>query len=147
MGAMQDAVSRRRFVAWAGACFLPIASGCATRAAQLTVAALSPTGRLRASINLGNPILTNRDPATGQAVGVSVDLARALAGQLGVDVELLVVDAVGKSVAAVKSGHADVGFFAIDPLRNDGIRFTAPYMLISAWSGTRAARRSSPNST
>lgn len=34
------------------------------------VAAFAPTGRLRASINLGNPILAHADPATGQAGGV-----------------------------------------------------------------------------
>ena len=36
--------------------------------------AFTPTGKLRASINLGNPILAYRD-ADGQARGVSVDLA------------------------------------------------------------------------
>jgi ABC-type amino acid transport substrate-binding protein len=39
-------------------------------------------GQLRASINLGNPILAKKDPATGLPVGVSVDLARALAQKL-----------------------------------------------------------------
>ena len=43
--------------------------------------AFAPTGKLRASINLGNPILAHKDPKTGQAMGVSVDLARALAQQ------------------------------------------------------------------
>ncbi|MEP7101126.1 MAG: hypothetical protein ABI781_11495 [Burkholderiales bacterium] len=38
-------------------------------------AALAPGGRLRASINLGNPILANRDPVTREVAGVSVDLA------------------------------------------------------------------------
>ena len=30
----------------------------------------------------------------------------------------------------MRSGRADVGFFAIDPLRGEGIRFSAPYVLI-----------------
>lgn len=38
----------------------------------------SPTGNLRASINLGNPILASKRP-DGQPVGVSLDLARAFA--------------------------------------------------------------------
>lgn len=112
----------------ASASALLAAGGCATRSAA--AAALAPTGRLRASINLGNPILANRDAATGQPVGVSVDLARALAARLGVGIELMVFDAAAKSVEAVRSGQADVGFFAIDPQRSDGIRFTAPYVLI-----------------
>ena len=45
-------------------------------------------------------------------------------------IELMVFDAAAKSVEAVRSGQADVGFFAIDPQRSDGIRFTAPYVLI-----------------
>ena len=95
------------------------------------LAALAPTGRLRASINLGNPILARRDTATGAVSGVSVDLAQALAAQLGVPAELTVVEAAALSVAAVTAGQADIGFFAIDPQRaGGGIRFSAPYVLI-----------------
>nr|WP_145550544.1 ABC transporter substrate-binding protein [Variovorax boronicumulans] len=100
-----------------------------TRIAPDLVQAFTPTGRLRASINLGNPILAGRD-AAGQAKGVSVDLARAFAERLGVALELVVFDTAGKSVDAVKAEQADIGFFAIDPLRGEGIRFTAPYVLI-----------------
>jgi len=39
----------------------------------------APTGVLRASINLGNPILAQKNPVTGQPEGVSVDLATELA--------------------------------------------------------------------
>lgn len=90
--------------------------------------AFAPSGQLRASINLGNPILANRD-ASGP-FGVSIDLANELARRLGVGVELVVFDGAAKSVDAVKNERADVGFFAIDPLRSDGLRFTAPYVLI-----------------
>lgn len=92
--------------------------------------AFAPTGKLRASINLGNPILTNKHPQTGEPFGVSIDLARAFAKRLGVDIELVVFDAAGKSVEAVRNEQADIGFFAIDPLRGEGIAFTAPYVLI-----------------
>jgi len=90
----------------------------------------TPTGKLRASINLGNPILANRNIETGEVFGVSVDLANELAKRLGVDIELVVFDAAGMSVEAVKREEADIGFFAIDPLRGEGISFTAPYVLI-----------------
>ncbi len=89
----------------------------------------APTGTLRASINLGNPILANKD-AQGQAVGVSVDLATELAKRLGVPLSLVVFDAAGKSVDAVTQEKADFGFFAIDPVRGQGIAFTGPYILI-----------------
>lgn len=94
------------------------------------VAAFAPTGTLRAAINTGNPILAHVDRDTGSAGGVSVDIARALAARLGVPLDLVVVDAAGKSVQAVESGQADVGFFAIDPVRGANIAFTAPYVLI-----------------
>lgn len=91
---------------------------------------LCPTGKLRAAINLGNPILANVNPATNQPFGVSVDLAQELAGRLGVELELVVVTGAAKSVAALNDQSADVGFFAIDPLRGAEIAFTAPYVLI-----------------
>ncbi|MFS2019210.1 transporter substrate-binding domain-containing protein, partial [Massilia sp. CT11-108] len=60
----------------------------------------------------------------------SVDLAREFARRLGVDLELVVVDTAGKSVDAVATERADIGFFAIDPARGAAIAFTAPYVLI-----------------
>jgi polar amino acid transport system substrate-binding protein len=92
--------------------------------------AFAPTGSLRASINLGNPILAGTDPSSGAARGVSVDLAREFAKRLGVPIQLVVFDAAGKSVQAVTDEQADIGFFAIDPLRGAGIAFTAAYVLI-----------------
>jgi polar amino acid transport system substrate-binding protein len=104
------------------------------------VRAFTPTGRLRASINTGNPILASPDGAGG-ARGVSVDLAAGLAELLGVELELVVFDTAGKSVDAVTEERADIGFFAIDPKRGEGIRFTPPYVLIE---GCYAVRDESP---
>ena len=100
---------------------------------QAVVSSFTPTGKVRASINLGNPILANKDPVTGEPVGVSVDLARAFAKKLNVELELVVFDAAGKSVQAVSDEQADFGFFAIDPLRGEKIAFTAPYVLIEGY--------------
>jgi polar amino acid transport system substrate-binding protein len=153
MPLMPAVISRRRFVACTGASAMLASAGCATSplptpSAQAPTsdspsiaAALAPTGKLRACINLGNPILATRDSATSSPRGVSVDLARAFAAKLGVEVELVVVEAAGKSVETVKSGQADIGFFAIDPLRSEGIRFTAPYVLIE---GAYLVRQGSP---
>lgn len=94
------------------------------------VSAFAPSGTLRASINLGNPILANKDAATGEPVGVSIDLAREFARRLGVGIELVVFEKAAASVDAVKNEKADIGFFAIDPARSEGLRFTAPYVLI-----------------
>ena len=53
----------------------------------------------------------------------------------------MVFDTAAKSVEAVRAGQADVGFFAIDPLRGEGIAFTAPYVLIE---GSYLVREDSP---
>lgn len=108
------------------------------------VAALAPTGKLRASINLGNPVLASLDPKTGQPVGVSVDLANELARQLGVPVEFVVAQSAGTSVTNVSSGKADIGFFAVDPKRGEEIAFTDPYVLIE---GFYLVRNDSPIKT
>ena len=102
---------------------MPLPSAAVTRA-------LAPGGRLRAAINLGNPVLAHRDAATGEAGGVSVDLANALGRELDLEVELILFEKAVLSVDAVRGEQADVGFFAVDPARSDGLRFTAPYVLI-----------------
>ncbi|MDB5851009.1 MAG: transporter substrate-binding protein [Rhodoferax sp.] len=104
------------------------------------VARFAPTGKLRASINVGNPILARLDQ-DGKPFGVSIDLARGFGALLGVDVELVVFDAAGKSVEAVTQEQADFGFFAVDPVRGAGIAFTAPYVLIE---GAYLVKEASP---
>ena len=102
-----------------------------------------PTGKLRASINVGNPILARLDD-TGNAVGVSVDLAMAFAAELGLALDLRVFKSAGESVAAVSEGQADFGFFAIDPIRAEQLAFTEPYVLIE---GCYLVRDDSPLQT
>ena len=92
--------------------------------------ALAPTGVLRAAINLGNPILAHRHTETGEPAGVSVDMARAFALSLGLELTLSVFDSAGQSVEAASSNQVDIGFFAIDPLRGKDIAFSPPYVLI-----------------
>ncbi|MDB5856945.1 MAG: transporter substrate-binding protein [Ramlibacter sp.] len=96
--------------------------------AQL-LAQAAPSGKLRVSINVGNAILARRTD-DGGAAGVSVDLAREFARRLGAEVQLLVFATAAESVEAVRQQQADLGFFAIDPKRGDGIAFTAAYVLI-----------------
>jgi polar amino acid transport system substrate-binding protein len=123
------------------ACVQPSASSAQTNAAGASeapvdpaiVAALAPAGRLRASINLGNPVLASLDPASGRPVGVSVDLAAELARRLHVPLELVLSRSAGDSVDKVGNQQADIGFFAIDPKRGEQIAFTEPYVLIEGF--------------
>ncbi|MDQ4110124.1 MAG: transporter substrate-binding domain-containing protein [Actinomycetota bacterium] len=89
---------------------------------------LAPTGTLRASINLGNPVLAQGTPEAPS--GVTVDIAREMARRLGVPVSFQCFDAARKSFEALRSGAADVAFLAIEPARAAEVEFTAPYVLI-----------------
>jgi polar amino acid transport system substrate-binding protein len=89
---------------------------------------LAPTGKLRAAINLGNPVLAQGD-AKGPR-GVTVDLATELAKRLGVPLELVPFDGAGKVFEALKSNAWDIAFLAIEPVRAAEIAFTSPYVLI-----------------
>lgn len=102
--------------------------------------AFAPTGTLRVAINVGNAVLARRG-ADGHPSGVSVDLGRALAAQLGVDAQMIVVDTAGESVGLVDRDEVDIGFFAIDPARGAHIAFTPPYVLIE---GTYLVREEDP---
>ena len=101
-----------------------------TGAPAALVAELAPTGKLRAAINFDNPLLASRDPATGEAGGVSVELARELACRLGLDVDYVPYFAAGKVIEGVKAGVWDICFLAIDPVRAEQILFTPPYVVI-----------------
>ncbi|WP_418961137.1 transporter substrate-binding domain-containing protein [Streptomyces tritici] len=92
------------------------------------VSDLAPTGVLRASVNLGNPVLAQGTPEAPS--GVTVDLAREFGARLGVPVELLCFDAARKSYEAMASGRADVCFLAVDPAREAEVAFTEPYVVI-----------------
>ena len=111
---------------------------------RAVVSDLAPTGKLRAGINYGNPILAQGGPATADLRGVTVDLSRELARRIGVPVELVPYEAAGKMTDAVKAGAWDVAFLAVDPARASEITFTAPYLeiegtyLVPAESAIRA---------
>ncbi|MER5202831.1 transporter substrate-binding domain-containing protein [Streptomyces sp. NPDC002825] len=103
---------------------------------------LAPAGILRASVNLGNPVLAQGTPeAPG---GVTVDLAREIGARLGLPVELLCFDAARKSFDAMAEGRADLCFLAVDPARETEVAFTAPYVVIE---GVYAVPRGSALST
>ena len=89
---------------------------------------LAPSGVLRASINLGNPVLAQGTEAAPG--GVTVDIARELARRLELPLELVCFDAARKSFEAMTTGRADLCFLAIDPARATEVAFTAPYVVI-----------------
>jgi polar amino acid transport system substrate-binding protein len=89
---------------------------------------LAPAGVLRAALNLGNPVLVQGNSAA--PTGVTVDIAHAIAGRLGVPAEFRCFGAARESFEDAVSGRADICFMAIEPARAAEIAFTAPYVLI-----------------
>jgi polar amino acid transport system substrate-binding protein len=91
---------------------------------------LAPTGKLRVGINYGNPVLTTKDPISGQLGGVAVDLARELGRRTDLPVGLVGFESAGKMVEGLQAAAWDVAFLAVDPGREQEISFTAPYIEI-----------------
>ena len=101
---------------------------------------VAPLGVLRVAINLGNPVLAGLD-AEGEPSGISADLSRKLAAQLGLDIQWRVFKKADESVQCVRADEADIGFFAIDPVRGEGLHFSPPYVQIE---GAYMVRNDSP---
>ena len=104
----------------------------------------APTGKLRAAINLGNAVLAKKDEASGEARGLSVDLAAELARRLGCELELVLYNGAGKVVEAATAGAWDIAFLAVDPARAADIDFTQAYVIIE---GAYLVRSTSPIAT
>lgn len=111
-----------------------LVSACATtpQVPQATRAELAPTGKLRAGFNLGNTLLSAKDPATGVLRGVAVDLAHELGKRLGVPVEVAVFDSPAQLAEGAETDAWDIGFLAVEPARATIISFSPAYSEIEA---------------
>jgi polar amino acid transport system substrate-binding protein len=102
------------------------ASGSA--AAEPRVADLVQAGKVRLALFL--PQYT-KDPATGELRGlgmgfVALEVVRALAARLGIEMLAIENPTPLKAVEGVKTGVCDVAFLGIDPSRSAEIDFTPP---------------------
>ncbi len=102
---------------------------------------MAPGGVLRAGVNLGNPVIAQKDPAGGAPRGVGPELARELARRLGARIEYVTYETAGKMADAVRQGAWDVAMLAGDPQRANEIAFSAPYVEIE---GTYMVQAGSP---
>ena len=99
--------------------------------AQVTpdiVKSLAPSGKLRATINLGNMVLAQGTPDAPR--GITVDIANELGRRLGVPVEFHCFDAAGKAFENFAKQSFDIVFLAIEPVRAAQVEFTPPYVII-----------------
>jgi polar amino acid transport system substrate-binding protein len=93
---------------------------------------LVPTGTLRAGINLGNPILATKDPATGESSGVAIDLLAEVGRRLGVPVAVVAYESVAAMGDAAPTNVWDIAFLGSAPQREALMSFTAAYLEIEA---------------
>jgi polar amino acid transport system substrate-binding protein len=109
-----------------------IATVNAAQAADPRVPELVRTGKLRAGVGVVAPHWAVKDPATGELRGVAVEIARALANRLGVELAIVEYPSPPSVLDGLKSGAWDVGFLAIDPSRAALVDFAPPYLEIDA---------------
>ena len=93
---------------------------------------LAPTGKLRVGVNLGNFLLVNKDPATGELRGVVPDLAAELARRLGMTVELITYPGAGQLADAAKHRRLGRGLHRRRTAARGRIEFTPAYVEIQA---------------
>ena len=88
-------------------------------------------GYLRFAINLGNPVLTTLLP-DGSPGGITVELAKKLAAESQREARFVTWPTAGQVVDAALQDQWDIAFLAIDPAREDKLRFTPSYVTIES---------------
>jgi polar amino acid transport system substrate-binding protein len=92
---------------------------------------LAKDGAIRAAYLASNPAQAVKDPATGEARGVVVDLARELERTRGVKVTLVPSVNPQAVIDAVRKGEAEIGFVAYNPERAGPVEFSKTYLLVN----------------
>ena len=129
------------------ALLLVLAGGVATSEDVPVSRELAPTGSLRVAIAVGPAASTfwaTRDPASGEARGVTVELAKAAAATLHVPLKLIEYQNSGEIVAATATNAWDISFMPADAERAKFVDQGPPYVvyestyLVRAGSDVRA---------
>ena len=89
-------------------------------------------GKLRAGVGVVAPHWAVKDPQTGELRGVAVDIARALARRIGIELVAVEYPSPPAVLGGLKDSAWDVGFLAIDPSRAAVVDFSPPYLQIDA---------------
>ena len=98
----------------AAACLAMVPAGCSSqqsytppeKSATVSSPAIGKSGTLRVGVNAGSPPLAGSPSSSSKIVGIDVDVAAALADQLGLKLEI--VDVGTDPEAALKEGKVDV---------------------------------------
>jgi polar amino acid transport system substrate-binding protein len=90
---------------------------------------LAKDGTVRAAYLASNPAHAVKDPATGEARGVVIDLVRELGRMHAVKATPIPLANPQAVIDAVRKGDADIGFVAYNPERAGPVEFSRPYLL------------------
>jgi polar amino acid transport system substrate-binding protein len=93
---------------------------------------VAPGGTLRVGIGVGpvpSAFWATRDPASGEPRGVTVELARAMAKDLGVALQLVAYPNSGEVTNGGPRGEWDVAFMPVDDVRARVVDFGPAYYL------------------
>ncbi len=96
------------------------------------VGRLAPGGVLRAGINLSNFLLVTGRAPNGDPTGVAPDMAKAIAGALGVALRYVPYDNPGLLADAAARDEWDICLIGAEPQRAETIAFTPAYAEIEA---------------
>ena len=96
------------------------------------IAELTPTGVLRAGINMSNFLLVTGKTASGDPTGVSPDMAAAVAERLGAPLKLIAYKSPGELGDQAGANIWDIGNIGAEPQRAQTIAFTAAYAEIES---------------
>jgi polar amino acid transport system substrate-binding protein len=88
-------------------------------------------GMVRAAYLATNPAHAVKDPKTGDARGVVIDLVRELGRMHGVKVSPVPLANPQAVIDAVRKGEAEIGFVAYNPERAGPVEFSKPYLLVN----------------
>lgn len=93
---------------------------------------LAPNGVLSAAVYLGNFLLVTGRSISGEPTGIAPDICRAIAKQLGVELNLLGFNTQDEVVEAIVSGKCGVSLLGSDPARAQKVTFTPAYVELEA---------------
>ena len=102
---------------------------------------IAPTGSLRVAVAVGPAASTfwaTRDPASGEARGVTVELAKAAAAKLNVPLRLVAYQNSGEIAAAAAKDVWDISFMPADAEREKFVDQGPPYVVYESTYLVRA---------
>lgn len=106
-------------------------AGCASNSVTHDVAvrqALAPSGTLRIGVYVGSPTSMVKDPASGEARGITLDLGKELARRLGIPSEPVVYPKLADVLVALREGKVDFTVTHATEVRAKFVDFTPPVL-------------------